>query len=203
MRNDKMPKLEEVLKMGQGETDAYTVFCDNILSQVVGRNVWKRDSPKTDVSELATVSDEAFAILLLENSYDLWSQMARQKEAEKAKKEFTEQAKIAKYTLNGAGIKKNKGWRKEGLERFNQIVKDVLKDRETGGREGFEEEYREGKKQMEEEKNGKKKKKKSSEQEKEVEFEVYMDIHQPKKKKKDSEATNAESEYSKVEVHEM
>jgi len=57
----------------QDYRDCFLLFCDFFLSKVVGVNSWTDDCTKKRVSEMATVSDEAFAYLLIENYWDTWA----------------------------------------------------------------------------------------------------------------------------------
>ena len=50
----------------------YTWFYDYVVSVIVGRNFWRIQSAIQKGTTLATVSDEALALLLLENSWDCW-----------------------------------------------------------------------------------------------------------------------------------
>jgi hypothetical protein len=54
------------------DSGAYTWFYDFVLSCVVGRNKWRQFSSERPGCTLASVSDEALALLLLENSWDCW-----------------------------------------------------------------------------------------------------------------------------------
>ena len=64
--------------------EVFFLFADMFLSCVVGVAFWRKNSTKMLISEMATVSDETFALLLLENYWDTWSTKnleAYQKEA--------------------------------------------------------------------------------------------------------------------------
>jgi len=64
--------------------EVFFLFADIFLSRVVGVAFWRKNSAKMPISEMATVSNEAFALLLLENYWDTWSTKnleAYQKEA--------------------------------------------------------------------------------------------------------------------------
>jgi len=50
-------------------------FCDHFLACVVGKVEWKRKVTKNLVKEIATNSDEGFALLVLENIWDEWSKI--------------------------------------------------------------------------------------------------------------------------------
>ena len=63
--------LDDFLKL-RSDDQTMRLFCENILSQVVGKNVWKEGVYHMKVSELASVTDEAFGLLALENIWDEW-----------------------------------------------------------------------------------------------------------------------------------
>ena len=103
------------------------------------------------------MSDEAFALLILENSYDLWDDIA-QHDGEAG---YKSQLKTL-YTKNGAGTKKYQGWAPEGITRFRALVEEVKKDRATPNGKMFEKEQRNQKAAKKGSKKMGKKKKKSS-----------------------------------------
>ena len=125
-----MLDLDDVFELRRNTDGAYTIFCDHILSAVVGKNLWKSKSAGFTISKIATVSDEAFALLLLVNSWDLWTET-----------DATATTKQSKYTRNGAGTKKNEGWTRDGLVRFNELAKMVKMDRSMPHATTFEADY--------------------------------------------------------------
>jgi len=150
------PDLNELLDKGRQDPKAYTFFCHFFLPHVVGKQRW-RNGIKTGaaISKLATVSDEAFTLLILENSWDRWLwEVGKSKEEIKA---AIEDGTIpqAKYTLGkGQKARKNMGWSEDGMKRYQQIAKEIVKkDREQDkeditepGRNGwskFDKEFRE------------------------------------------------------------
>ena len=52
--------------------DTFFIFCDYFLSKVVGSSIWRDCCTRQKVSDMATISDEAFAFLLVENYLDEW-----------------------------------------------------------------------------------------------------------------------------------
>ena len=131
-RDKTMPLLKNVLLMRQNVDGAYTIFCDTLLLQVVGRNIWKAMGTEAYISKIATVSDEAFAILLLENNYDVWKEDVVGTSnggvsGNVVPRPFAKTT--SKYTLNGAGTKKNQGWTNEGVNWFNTPAALVSADR--------------------------------------------------------------------------
>jgi len=119
----------------------FTDFVDHFLSIVVGRRHYLKVSHLQKVSEYATKSDEALALLLLENSFDRWSDMA--------KKQIQKNSEIPpKFTNGGLSngssgrSKKFGGWSVEGLDRYDVLYKLVAKNRESENAEDAEEAFR-------------------------------------------------------------
>lgn len=123
----------------RANTKSFRIFCDCFLSKVIGSSKWKEECISKTVSEIATISDEAFTLLLLENHWDEWSN----KNVEDYKKEAPYDAKNnktvkrkptkGKYTSEGIGAKLYGGWSNEGLLRFNALYDLVTENRKTYG----------------------------------------------------------------------
>ena len=119
------------------------------------------------ISKIATPTDEAFALLVLENIWDAWKDvdpqeyiMARSKrrreedddvegECETNSDGTTKKAKRrkeipGKYTKEHRNAKRYRGWGDDGHAHFNQLVNLVREDRKVRG--SFEEEYLDKKK---------------------------------------------------------
>jgi hypothetical protein len=126
--------LENVKCFREDHQGSYTLFCDHALSHVVGRDVWKRRSATHDVSDIATASDEAFALFLIDNSWEVW----------KAEIEASDAAQVPhpKYSVRGPGTKKFQGWTDEGIKKFNEYYDEVEADRAKDAG-NFEKEYKE------------------------------------------------------------
>jgi hypothetical protein len=126
---------------------SYKVFCDHILSSVVGKIKWRKHRAKTPLSNYATVSDEAFAILfLLQNSWDYWHQEAKKKGADEDNDEQAAGGTIQKkevcfYTQNGPGTKRDGGWSNLGLEMYNTLAEMVYSNRNADVNKVFEKGY--------------------------------------------------------------
>ena len=118
----------------------YYDFIHYFVSAVIGKMDYKKRLCSSLLSTYATVSDEAFAILSLENNYDTWMDMA-----------LTGNTKTSsvpcKYTNGGkskgtvATSQHNKGWSDEGLCRFNELFDLVEKNRATPFAKQFEEDF--------------------------------------------------------------
>jgi hypothetical protein len=98
------------------------------LSCVVGRSGYKQNMAMTLVSELSTSSDEAFAILCVENNIEAWDYMISSETSTKKGPNMPP----PKYTRNRKDSGKHHGWSAEGINRFNELHEDVeSKRRET------------------------------------------------------------------------
>jgi hypothetical protein len=87
-------------------------FCELFLSNVVGRQVYNRKIACETISCNATVSDEAFVMLCLENSLARWKHEAP---------EYSEEIqKVLVYTASPAEASKYVGWSEAGK---NNITK--------------------------------------------------------------------------------
>ena len=111
--------LEQVLHARE-DMGSFELFCETFLSNVVGRNTYNSKVGKNRISNFATVSDEAFAIVCLENSIDRWND-----EAEDPNKTNKVNWRPSRYTANPSESRKYGGWNLQGIRRFN-----ILSNRE-------------------------------------------------------------------------
>lgn len=130
------------LSNANGFNQAYMYFCKNFLKCVVGLQAYKTLTRQgCSISNVATASDEAMALLLLENSSSRWNREFELKEERGEKVEiFEEDLPPTKYTSAGYNkqqkgfTKRNKGWKQAGIDRFNEILDAVTADRELNGK---------------------------------------------------------------------
>ena len=121
----------------------YKVFFENFLPCVIKKSVFDRQvSVATNDKTLCTVSDEAFALLLLENSFDRWQDIYRLRKGEVTPKRGQKRREFesdvpTKYTKGGIvydkTVKNNdpKGWSAEGIKRYNELYATVKMDRKA------------------------------------------------------------------------
>ena len=91
---------------------------------MVSKQTWKNNHQHVAISSLITIADEALALLILENNYLEWMELAKGKEIDK-------DTRLTKYThggINSDGTKK--GWTLEGKLRFNYIFDATKKERD-------------------------------------------------------------------------
>ncbi len=112
--------------MRESKTD-YMFFCDHLLGAVTGMKRFAKDSRSRHISQIATVSDEAFALVLLENNFNVWSDMYSTG--------VTKGSTInPEYTNGGNSIsngrsRKYKGWSDAGIDKYNDLFDKVKQDR--------------------------------------------------------------------------
>ena len=131
--------IDKILKLRQdGEAGYYIDFLEFFIPSVVGKMVYKDNCCIKRLSEYVSISDEAFAILVLENNIDCWIDMFNNQTT-------TTTSVKRKYTNGGsadgmkASTRRLQGWSNEGRERFNQLFDMVEADREGPHALEFEE----------------------------------------------------------------
>ena len=70
--DDNVPTLDDY-KMNRANKAAMNIFVTWFLSHVVGRNPFWKKWHRMLVRDMATVGDEAFTMLMLENHWDYWA----------------------------------------------------------------------------------------------------------------------------------
>jgi len=105
------------------------------LKLIVGVSTWKYGVCHKTVSELATPSDEAFTLLLLENMWDQWStrDLAEYKDERKYNEVTGEWEKrkpvYGKWTRGARGECHYGGWTEDGVNQFNELCGLVNQNR--------------------------------------------------------------------------
>lgn len=135
--------MEELLE-GRSNSASVLILFQTFIPCVIGRKKFKMklgEQLKKD-ADICTVSDEAFALLLLENQYDRWTDIYQQRKQRTV--EFTVRSEkrtrrwesdvSPKYTNGGIKYKDKsptlyKGWKDDGIKRFNAICCKVAADR--------------------------------------------------------------------------
>ena len=85
--------------------------------------------PNKSVSECFTPSDEAFAVLVLDNELHVWKQQLR---LEKHGKRTMKEMRLAKKYTKGYTNKKDAkcGWSRDGMSHYNQLRTEIRKLRQ-------------------------------------------------------------------------
>ena len=128
--------------------DSFEIFFRNFVPAVVAKNKFKLRlfAPNSDDKHMCTVSDEACTLLLLENNFDRWVDVHKNKKEgstridlaitnkdEKRKRKW-ESDVSPKYTEGGicysdARKLTHRGWKEEGIQRFNILCGLVKQNR--------------------------------------------------------------------------
>jgi len=133
---------------GRENVVAYTTFFDKFLPCATKKQVWETQiglvASNLDTSKLqsiCTVSDEAFALLLLENSFDRWVDLHVRHRGASGQRRGLQGRGLKSdvpplYTRGGIKFeqqaesqKMEKGWSGEGRQRFNVLWDEVQQDR--------------------------------------------------------------------------
>ena len=134
MKNDTMPSLEEI-KKGRSNQTVYMTFCDLFLCQVVCKSKWNRVFKLTKLTEVATRSDEAFGLLVLDNNYARAKHWATEELAGTAKETIQKGQPATKWTKEGGNAQVGKGWTDASLIEMATLCDTVGKDRMILGKE--------------------------------------------------------------------
>jgi hypothetical protein len=135
LRNQRgMMCLDDVRKL-RSDASAFEWFLDNICTPVCGTKEMSKKKTMVVPSKWMTVQLEAFSLLCFENYDDMTDDQVNN----------AIHPRQPKWTADGRGKAKNKGWAKEGITRFNELVKMVQDDRKSGQKE--EENYLKKKKE--------------------------------------------------------
>jgi len=107
--------VNELVSKKRMDKEKYKWFYTNVMSHVVGRVYWKKYEDEWGGGmEMATVSDEALALLLLENGFESWIH----KKNVKGSEQVSRKSVATKYTVRekDGSTKEFKGWSDDGLE---------------------------------------------------------------------------------------
>ena len=105
--------------------DEFETFVNFCLVHFVTSMDWRYNACNNVISDIFSVTDEAFCILLLENNL-----VDYKKAAEKQRKISRREAQPI-YTQGGSSMSNIKGWNRKGIRRFNKLVEGVQRNRST------------------------------------------------------------------------
>lgn len=139
---DDFPALKDIMDMRKDTNGAYSkFFCLHMLRPVVTEKAWKAISHRQKLShkDFVTVTDESFALVILENNWTLWTEQGEDSGATAAMfpPKYTGEAKVAG---------RNKGWSLEGKKRLNLLTGNVREDRAMPHASVFEDAFLEARK---------------------------------------------------------
>ena len=111
------------------DSETMNLFCGNILPHIMGKNLWKEGVYNMKVCDLASVTDEAFVLLALENIWDEWVGVLLEEFFGSKKRKMSDDGKrlvcAGKYTGGWRSVTRFGGWSTDGLDRMNVLIKLV------------------------------------------------------------------------------
>lgn len=113
---------------GRHNTNAWNYTINTALGSVVGKAKLKRGLMMCKpVHEVASVSDEALARLILIKYHD---SLARNWDKKHKTRCTTKKSKWTKKKASLLSTSKFKGWKNESIQVYNKIVEQILKERQ-------------------------------------------------------------------------
>ena len=125
----------------------YFDFVEYYVSAVIGLRYYEKEKLRSKFSDYVTVSDEAFAVLTLENNWTRWMAMAvanHYKESSvKTRWTVTRDKKKGSGhgtddAIDGPQARRYRGWSAHGINRYNQLFDDIKKERQSERGRHFE-----------------------------------------------------------------
>lgn len=139
----------------------YEDFVLYYVSAVVGLRHFEKQKLRSNYSEYATVSDEAFAVLTIENNWNRWMSMAKTNHWKDSpvRTKWTvtrdtpvvsDSGKLKKQKLppneeridtdlpEGPQARRYRGWSAQGINRYNQLFDQIKKERNSKRGKRFE-----------------------------------------------------------------
>jgi hypothetical protein len=113
-----LPEPALVAKLRERE-DVFGWFLDNICACVVGKEMAKKEAAIKLPSEWMTPTQEAFALLCVENYYDMMVDQHNR----------VPDPATPVWTDGGRGKRRGQGWDQHGITRYNSLVHLVNSDR--------------------------------------------------------------------------
>ena len=113
-------------------------FYEHILECVAGKKEWKKDKYSCKVSKAVSVSDKAFALLLLSNSWEVFKEHAAQSNMGNSGSKVNVKPK---FTGKRGGSRRFEGWTQEGIAEYNSLCQSIVADRNSDMGEQFENEF--------------------------------------------------------------
>jgi len=118
------------------DCSAFESFCVLCLKHIVGTSSWRQNFRREAISDAFTISDEAFAFLVLDNNKDYWKLCYEVGEhnipvvqSTSASGRATKRRKVdTRYTKRGSAGG-TQGWNKEGIDTYNKLLKEVINNR--------------------------------------------------------------------------
>lgn len=108
----------------KGNDEMFKICAELCFPWMVSKQAWKNNHQHVSLSSIITIADEALALVILENNFLEWIELAKGNEIDK-------KSRLTKYTHGGSNRDgTRKGWTLEGKLRFNKIFDETQVERE-------------------------------------------------------------------------
>lgn len=115
------------MRVSSNHSKEFETFVNYCLVHFTQSINWRYKSYTSNISEIFTESDEGLCMLILENNAEDFMKVHETKGTVSRKDSNT------KYTKNKGGPNtKYKGWNRNGIKRFNNLVQIIKRNRESG-----------------------------------------------------------------------
>ncbi len=130
-KKKELPVKKKLLEP-RADPDVFAIFCNSFISCLVGKITYRGAVSAARIAEYVSISNEAYALVYLENSYDRW-----EAEAVGALK-----LPDKKWTRDPQAATLYKGWSQDGILRYNELSKSVRDMRKQPDTKKFEGDFR-------------------------------------------------------------
>lgn len=143
------PSLDDIMKLGENANGAYGYAFLYIFPSVYGWVHHKLNWERTLQSKMFNATDEALALILLENSYEMWKSGCKSSNAPALEPKYTVRfvKRRGEGSYDGDDVKDGKsasrakgygGWSYVGIQRYMEILTAVQVDRKSKRRKDLE-----------------------------------------------------------------
>ena len=91
--------MDELHKDRAKDDDHFKQFTNTLLAAVVGKKKFRLERCTKKISKLCTLSSEAFVLVSLENSYEMWKAEYEKKEERPKKKNKIQRTSIFDFSF--------------------------------------------------------------------------------------------------------
>jgi hypothetical protein len=129
-RKKTLPSIEQMGNMRNNQ-EMYRIFMEHFVASVLGKDIFRKWCYVQEPSRYINASDEAMAMLIYANNYDVWEEMAVRMATGETKVKIDDCKSIHRYFKDGKG--RGRSWSAEGKRFYNIMFDKVVEDRSIRG----------------------------------------------------------------------
>jgi hypothetical protein len=111
--------------------EMFRIFMEHYVASVVGWDIFKKWCYVQEPSLFVNASDEAMAMLIYANNYEVWAEMAVRMTEGETKHKIDDCNSTHRYFKDGKG--RGRSWSVEGRRYYNARFDKVVEDRKLRG----------------------------------------------------------------------